>query len=42
MFAIATCAVLLGTAFATDILRAQGTAQSITASRVDVVQVASG
>ena len=40
--AIATCAVLLVTAFATDIPWAQGTAQSITASRVDVVQVATG
>lgn len=41
-YAIIICAVLLVTAFATDIPRAQGTAQSITASRVDVVQVASG
>jgi hypothetical protein len=41
-YAIATGAVLLVTAFATDLPRAQGTAQSITASRVDVVQVATG
>jgi PRC-barrel domain len=41
-FAIATCAVMLATAFTTDTLRAQGTVQSITASRVDVVQLASG
>lgn len=41
-YAIIICAVLLVTAFATDLPRAQGTAQSITASRVDVVQVASG
>ncbi|MCC8405293.1 PRC-barrel domain-containing protein [Paraburkholderia sp. MMS20-SJTN17] len=41
-YAIIICAVLLVTAFATDFPRAQGTAQSITASRVDVVQVASG
>ncbi|WP_168787705.1 PRC-barrel domain-containing protein [Paraburkholderia aromaticivorans] len=41
-YAIIICAVLLVSAFATDIPRAQGTAQSITASRVDVVQVASG
>jgi hypothetical protein len=41
-FAIAACAVMLATAFATDTLQAQGTVQSITASRVDVVQLASG
>jgi len=41
-FAIATYAVMLATAFATDTLRAQGTAQSITTSRIDVVQLASG
>ena len=41
-FAIATCAVMPATAFATDTLRAQGTVQSITASRVDDVQLASG
>src|ERR1700688_124727 len=41
-FAIAICAVMPATAFATDTLRAQGTVQSITASRVDVVQLASG
>jgi hypothetical protein len=41
-FAIATCAVMLATAFPTNTLRAQGTVQSITASRVDVVQLASG
>jgi hypothetical protein len=41
-YAITVCAVLLVTASATDMPRAQGTAQSITASRVDVVQVASG
>jgi hypothetical protein len=33
---------MLASAFATDTLRAQGTVQSITASRVDVVQLASG
>ncbi|CAN7782840.1 PRC-barrel domain-containing protein [Paraburkholderia hospita] len=41
-FAIVTCAVMLATAFATDTLRAQGTVQSITTTRVDVVQLASG
>ena len=41
-FAIAICAVMPATAFATDTLRAQGTVQSITASRVDDVQLASG
>jgi PRC-barrel domain len=41
-YAIIICAVVLVTASATDMPRAQGTAQSITASRVDVVQVASG
>jgi len=41
-FAIATCAVMLATAFATGTLRAQGTVQSITTTRVDVVQLASG
>lgn len=41
-YAIAVCAVMLATAFATGPLRAQGTAQSITARRVDVIQVASG
>ncbi|WP_175914425.1 PRC-barrel domain-containing protein [Burkholderia metallica] len=41
-FAIATFAVILATAFATDTLRAQGAAQSITTTRVDVVQLAFG
>ncbi|CAE6815797.1 hypothetical protein R75461_05863 [Paraburkholderia nemoris] len=41
-FAIATCAVMLATAFSTGNLRAQGTVQSITTTRVDVVQLASG
>jgi hypothetical protein len=41
-YAIIICAFLLATTFATDLPRAQGTAQSITASRDDVVQVASG
>jgi hypothetical protein len=41
-FAIFACAVMFATAFATDTSRAQGTAQSITTSRVDVVQLASG
>ncbi|MBT2792733.1 PRC-barrel domain-containing protein [Paraburkholderia strydomiana] len=39
---IATCAVMLATAFATDTVPAQGTVQSITTSRVDVVRLASG
>jgi PRC-barrel domain len=41
-FAIVTHAVMLATPFATDTLRAQGTVQSITTTRVDVVQLASG
>ena len=40
--AIVTCAVMLATAFATDTLQAQGTVQSITTTRVDVVHLASG
>jgi hypothetical protein len=39
---VQTASFLPVTAFATDLPRAQGTAQSIIASRVDVVQVASG
>lgn len=41
-FAIFTFAVLLATAFTTDTPRAQGATQSITTTRVDVVQLASG
>ena len=41
-FAMFVSAVIVGVALTAGTLRAQGTAQSITASRVDVVQLASG